>query len=167
MNDKKENVSFDSVLCRFLECAFHKLKIDNKEEHIKGLVQFIKFGLVGVSNTLISYLLNISALLLLKRYNLRWDYIAANLFAFFTSVLWSFYWNNKYVFKPENGKKRSFGRTLIKTYLSYAFTGIVLSNVLSYLWIDLLGISKYFAPIMNLIITVPTNYLLNKKWAFK
>ena len=106
-----------------------------------SLLQFVKFGIVGVSNTIISYLLNIAVLLLLKPYNLSWDYVVGNLVAFFLSVLWSFYWNNKYVFTLENGQKRSIGKTLFKTYLSYAFTGIVLNNILSYVWIELLHIS--------------------------
>ena len=79
---------------------------------VTSLLQFVKFGIVGVSNTIISYLLNIAVLLLLKPYNLSWDYVVGNLVAFFLSVLWSFYWNNKYVFTLENGQKRSIGKTL-------------------------------------------------------
>ena len=57
------------------------------------------------------------------------------------SVLWSFYWNNKYVFTLENGKNRSLFKALLKTYISYGFTGIILNNILSWFWISVLSIS--------------------------
>ena len=45
--------------------------------------------------------------------------------------------------------------------------GIVLANVLSYIWIDVLGISKCVAPLINLIISIPLNFIINRYWAFK
>ena len=141
--------------------------LDIAENNKKDLIQFVKFGIVGVTNTVISYLLNIATLKLLENYHVSWDYVAGNLVAFFLSVLWSFYWNNKYVFSEKDGEKRNIGLTLLKTYISYGFTGIILTNALSYVWIRCLGISKYISPILNLIISVPLNFILNKKWAFK
>ena len=134
---------------------------------LHSLVQFVKFGLIGVTNTAISYVLNVLVLLILKPYGVAWDYIAGNLISFFLSVLWSFYWNNKYVFTLEEGRSRNIGKALLKTYISYGFTGIFLNNILSYLWIEKLGISKYIAPLINLIVSVPLNFLINKFWAFE
>ena len=31
---------------------------------------------------------------------------------------------------------------------------------------DLLGISQYLGPVINLLITIPLNFILNKLWAF-
>lgn len=56
---------------------------------------------------------------------------------------------------------------LLKMYLSYGFTGIILNNVLSFLWISVLGISKVIAPLINSAVGVPINYVLNKKWTFE
>ena len=56
---------------------------------------------------------------------------------------------------------------LLKTYISYAFTGILLTNILSYIWIEMMKMSKYIAPLLNLIVSVPINYILNKNWAFQ
>lgn len=142
-------------------------KADLSDASVSNLVQFIKFGLVGISNTVISYVLNIITLLLLKPIQAGWDYIAANLVAFGLSVLWSFYWNNRYVFTTEKGEHRSIFKTLVKTYISYGFTGIVLNNILSWLWIEKLGISKYIAPLINLVVSVPLNFIINKLWAFR
>lgn len=143
------------------------LHINISDELMESLVQFVKFGIVGVSNTLISYVLNILVLICLKSFNVKWDYVAGNLVAFFLSVLWSFYWNNKYVFTLKAGEKRAIGKALLKTYISYSLTGILLTNILSYVWIDILNISKYIAPLINLIVSVPLNFIVNKFWAFK
>ena len=143
------------------------LHIPLRDSTLESLVQFVKFGLVGVTNTAVSYAINILVLKLLQPYHLPWDYIAGNVTAFVLSVLWSFYWNNKYVFKKGEGQTRSLGKALLKTYVSYSLTGIVLANVLSYVWVDVLGISKYVAPLINLVVSIPLNFIINKFWAFK
>lgn len=132
-----------------------------------SILQFVKFGIVGLSNTIISYVLYLVVLWILKNQNVSWDYIAGNLIAFVLSVLWSFYWNNKYVFKKDENSERSWWKALIKTYISYGFSGIILTNILAYLWVDILGISKLIAPIITLVATVPLNFIMNKLWAFK
>lgn len=132
------------------------------------IIQFIKFGIVGVSNTLVSYLLNLLCLFVLDRYHVAFDYVIANTVAFLLSVLWSFYWNERFVFTEhhEDYKSNRFVR-LLKMYLSYGFTGIILNNVLSFLWISVLSISKVIAPLINSAIGVPINYVINKKWTFE
>ena len=137
------------------------------ESKEKALIQFIKFGIVGVSNTLLSYAINVAVLLILSPLHITRDYFIANIISFIISVAWSFFWNNKYVFKQREGEERNIVSALLKTYVSYGVTGLVLANVLSFLWVDVLGISKYIAPLLNLVISVPVNFLLNKLWAFK
>ena len=146
------------------------LKVTRKdldESAVSSLTQFIKFGIVGVSNTVVSYVTNILVLFVMKPVNVSWDYFVGNIVAFLLSVLWSFYWNNKYVFTLEEGKSRSIGKALLKTYISYGFTGIILNNILSWIWIGGIGISKYIAPIINLVVSVPINFFMNKLWAFR
>lgn len=143
------------------------LKIDIKENLVDSIVQFVKFGLVGVTNTVISYVLNVLVLAILSPLAVSWDFVAGNAVAFVLSVLWSFYWNNRFVFSVQEGEKRNVWKALLKTYVAYAFTGIVLNNLLSWVWISALHISKYVAPLINLIISVPVNFIINKLWAFK
>ena len=71
------------------------------------------------------------------------------------------------MFTLEEGKIRSVEKTLVKTFISYGFTGIIMNNILSWIWISKLGISKYIAPIINLLASVPINFYMNKLWAFK
>lgn len=131
-------------------------------------IQFIKFGVVGLSNTCISYFIYLFFLWLFQKLCVfeRFDYLIAQLIGFVISVCWSFFWNNKYVFK-EDDKKRSVFRSFVKTFVSYASTGLVLSSILSFIWVELLFIPKEFAPVINLLFTVPLNFILNKLWAFK
>ena len=71
------------------------------------------------------------------------------------------------VFRAKEGEKRDWLPALLKTYVSYAFTSLFLSEVLLALWVKVLGISAYIAPLINLLITVPLNFVLQKYWAFR
>ena len=135
---------------------------DLKEKKIYStLIQFIKFGIVGISNTLISYCTY--AVLVWLGVN----FLLSNLIGFVVSVLNSFYWNSRYVFDLNNADTKQKLKALIKTFISYAGTGLVLSSAMLILCIDIVHLSKYIAPIINLIITVPVNFVVNKVWAFK
>ena len=119
--------------------------------------QFFKFGLVGVSNAIV---------LLTVYYALLYigiHYIIAYIIGFILSVLNAYFWNNQYVFKQA---RATFWNKLLKCYISY-ITTFVISTILLYLWVDILGISEKIAPIINICITTPINFLMNKLWAFK
>ena len=124
-------------------------------------VQFVQFCVVGLSNTLISYLIYAAFVLL------GWNYFLGSIVGFVVSVTNSFYWNNKYVFKQENGKRRSILASYIKTFLSYAATGLVLANILLVIWVELLHLPELLGPIVSLLVTIPLNFILNKLWAFR
>lgn len=135
----------------------------------KTVVQFLKFGLVGASNTVIGYLIYAASLKVLRLLNL-WpsiDIYISQFIMFVLSVAWSFYWNNRFVFKKEEETERNIGKALIKTYVSYAFTSLILSELLLMVWVKILGVNDYVAPILSLIITVPLNFVIQKFWAFK
>lgn len=150
----------------FVELLFKIIKKDLADKKRQTFKEFLQFGLVGVSNTIISYLLYVVTLLLVSKSGVKFDYIIANIVSWLLSVLWSFYWNNKFVFKKEEGEKRNIWAALFKTYVSYGFTGLILNNILSVLWVSVLHISKMLAPIINLVISIPINFFMNKLWAF-
>jgi putative flippase GtrA len=159
----------EKVVYLVLGVAYRVLGKELTEQAAASFLQFVKFGIVGASNTIISYILYFISLLCFKKLGILVgsDYLVAQVIAFVLSVLWSFYWNNKMVFTVEAGKTRSLWRALLKTYVSYSFTGLLLNTVLLYLWVDMLNISEFVAPLINLIISVPVNFLINKFWAFK
>lgn len=151
---------------------------------MKNLWQFIKFGLVGVSNTLISELIYVIIVLL------KGNYLFASFMGFVISVLNAYYWSNKYVFKEEpEGEKRVWWQVLAKTYVAY-FWGFLVNAVMLVVWIDVLHIANYMEPavdflteagittfdaqvlgnlvaeFINLLIVTPMNFLINKFWAY-
>lgn len=99
---------------------------------------------------------------MLSKTGIKIDYIIANVISWLLSVLWSFYWNNKFVFKKEDGEKRNIWAALFKTYVSYGFTGLILNNILLVLWISVLHMNKMIAPIINLIINIPITSSLTR-----
>lgn len=127
--------------------------------------QFVKFGVVGLSNTIIGYIIYVVSLLIFRNFKLfnNIDIYIAQFIMFLLSVLWSYYWNSKKVFV---NKKESFIKSLLKTYIAYAFSSLILSEFLLYIWTKLFNISDLIAPLLSLIITVPTNYLIHKYWVF-
>lgn len=151
--------------------VFRIFKIDFSEEQWESLLQFVRFGIVGAWNTVFSYAINVCCLLLFKKMGILsvadLDMYVANMIAFILSVLCSFLLNSRFVFTLENGQSRNFWKALLKSYLSYGFTGIILNNVLAYVWVGIFGISKFVAPLLSLVIAIPINFFMNKLWAFK
>lgn len=130
-------------------------KMTDKQAEL--LFQIIKFGLVGVINTLVSYLVTVICLAL------GIYILISNAIAFIISTACAFFLNYLFVFKS----KECWWRGLIKSYCSYAFTGIGLNSVLLYILTNVLSVSEYLSPLLVLIVTIPANFLLNKFWAFK
>ncbi len=150
-----------------------------------NLWQFIKFAMVGVSNTFISE--GMYAVLIF----FRMHYLPASFIGFSLSVVNAYYWNNKYVFREQAGReKRVWWKVFGKTYAAY-FWGYLVNAALLVLWVDILKIGRLLSPAaewftdrgierldtvflgnlaaagLNLLVTVPMNYILNKYWAFR
>lgn len=122
------------------------------------LWQFIKFGVVGASNTAIS--LGIYYLFIWINRDL---YIAGQIVGFLVSVLNAYYWNNRYVF--QGGGKWDW-KKLLKTYLAYGSTTL-LSLALSIVEVEWLHLSELLVPILNLCITIPLNFVVHKFWVYR
>ena len=147
--------------------------------------QFIRFGLVGISNTAVSYL--VYAL----TFRLTDNYFLANVLSWLISVLNAYLWQNIFVFREDiNAQKRVWWKVLLKTYMAYAFTGLFLNNVLLWLWVDIIDISRfagsilsilkecgvsmtgrefagYAGPLLNMVVVIPINFVMNKFWAYR
>lgn len=126
-----------------------------------SILQFIKFGIVGFSNTVLSYIVFTIFVLF------GIHYLIANLLSFIAGVSNAFYWSNEYVFKKSGNERRDLLQSLLKTFLAYGFTGVVLNSLLLYVLVDKYEISSLIAQALCLIITVPLNFILNKYWSFK
>lgn len=119
--------------------------------------EVIRFCFAGFINTFVSYAVTVLCL------QLGLKLLYANAAAFVISTACAFFLNHFFVFRT----KINILRGLIKSYCTYAFTGLGLNSVLLYLLADVLGVSEYLAPLIMLFVTVPCNFLLNKLWAMK
>ncbi|MEG1774894.1 MAG: GtrA family protein, partial [Clostridia bacterium] len=135
--------------------------VKDREAFFALVVQFIKFGVVGLSNTLIS--LTVYYLLVWLSPSL---YMWGNVLGWVLSVLNAFYWSNKVVFQSQSNTKAELWRRLAKCYVSYGGT-FLLSTALLYAEVQWWGVSEWLAPIVNLLLTIPLNFLINKLWTFR
>lgn len=161
--------AFEGGLHTILRICFNLFHRELSEDVFEDFMQFVRFCFVGLSNTAISYVLYASSLLTFRYFGVFQSsgYIIAQVIQFLLSVLWSFFWNNKLVFKTAKNDYGSLLKILAKTYISYAFTGLFLSSLLLVFWVRVMRISEFIAPIINLCVSVPLNFLINKFWAFK
>lgn len=122
--------------------------------------QFIKFGVVGIGNTVVN---------MATYYIVLWLdpdlYLIGSILGAILSILHAFLWSNFYVFPQKGQTVRGFFISLWKCYLSYGGTSI-LSKVMLWIEVSYFQLSKMYAPIVNLLITIPLNFLLNKLWVF-
>lgn len=127
------------------------------ERQWQAFLQFIKFCLVGVSNTAISLAVYYIFILINREL-----YIIGNVTGFVISVLNSYFWNSRFVFQKKNER----GKTILKTFMAYGTT-LILGTVLLYVFVELMYVSEFIAPLINLIVTIPINFLLNKLWVMR
>jgi putative flippase GtrA len=145
----------------------------------------MKFGLVGLVNTIVSY--SIYSVLVYSGFH----YLIGSVAGFIISVFTSFFLNSKFVFKETACKEKLiWWKVVIKSYISYGLTGLIINNLLLILLISSIDISqylsfeadvlakagiiltnielaKYLAPILIMGITIPLNFTMNKYWAYR
>ena len=146
---------------RLLDSLFYRLGANDRAEQKALIFQFVKFGLVGISNTLISWICY---------YVILWIdddlYLWGSLVGTVVSIANAFFWNDRFVFKGKEDDLKSRLKRLGKTYVSYGGTSL-LSMLLLWIEVQLFGVNKVIAPVVNLLITIPLNFLINKFWTFR
>ena len=139
---------------------FEKLGVTDKASFWALFWQFFKFGLVGLSNTAVS---------MVVYYIFLWInpdlYMVGSILGTILSIANAFIWNDLFVFTGNARDFKSVMKRLGKTYISYGGTSL-LSNVLLWFEVSLLNVSKVIAPVANLLITIPLNFVINKLWTF-
>ena len=133
------------------------IKLIKKNKIISTLQQFFLFGLVGISNTLIYSIIYYIFILFGSHF------ILANAIGFIISVLNAYILNNRFVFKKSTTINV---KIVLKVFIAYGMT-FALSTFLLLILISILHISIWLGPLFSLLITIPSNFFLNKYWAFK
>ena len=97
----------EKIYMFFVELLFKIIKKDLTDKKRQTFKEFLQFGLVGVSNTIISYLLYVVTLLLVSKSGVKFDYIIANIVSWLLSVLWSFTGITSLYLRKKKDEKRN------------------------------------------------------------
>ena len=161
--------------------------------------QFIRFGLVGIVNTLIDY--GVYALWIHFFGDLfEESYLVGQVLGFTCGTLNAYFMNGRFVFSGDedkkqkhaagqvqgftcskvnacsmNGKlvfasgkdkhqKKHVGR-LVRCFTGYGAT-CLLAAFLLWVWVSRVGIDEHIAKLINLCVTVPLNFVINKFWTY-
>lgn len=139
-----------------------------EQGRLAPLVQFVKFGLVGVSNTLISYATELLGyyVLLTGMTSESLKVMLVTVASFLISTVNAYYWNNRYVFKGDRHTFSQHVRAYLRTAACYALTGLILAPAAK-VWLVNISVPFWIASLSTLILTIPLNFILNKFWAFR
>ncbi|MBR1414180.1 MAG: GtrA family protein [Bacilli bacterium] len=122
----------------------------------KGMIkQFIRFGIVGCINTFSSWFFYYPLIFINVNYKI------ATTIAYILSSIIGYILNNGWVFKKTIYDSNS----VLKYYVVYG-SSYILNIGCMYLWVEVLQLSAYIAPILTLFITVPYNFIFSKLWVF-
>ncbi|QWG58879.1 GtrA family protein [Bacillus mycoides] len=117
--------------------------------------KLLKFGLVGIFNTLITF---ISFTVLVK---FEMNYLIANTIGFLLGVANSYYWNKNWVFKSNNKSMSVFFKFLTVNLIVLAFNTLSL-----FILVDKLAFNTSIAQIFAIGVGMIMNFFLNKIWTF-
>lgn len=121
------------------------------------IVQFVKFGLVGVSNTLLFFAIYT---LLLKGFGV-W-YLAASAIGFTVGAINGFLLNRRWTFQGHVGDSL--------TPLRWAVVqgcGLGLNELLLYALVDGAALDKLIAQGIATVVVTVTTFIVNRAWTFR
>jgi putative flippase GtrA len=121
------------------------------------VVQFVKFGIVGVSNTLIFFLVYT---LLLKVFGV-W-YVAASGIGFAVGAVNGFLWNRRWTFSGHVGD----ALTPVRWFVVQA-SGLLVNLGLVYLFVDGIGLGELIGQAMTIVIVTVITFFANRAWTFR
>lgn len=120
--------------------------------------QFIKFGVVGASSTVINW----GIYLFLTRYFSTY-YLFATIVAFIFAVFNSYIWNRRWTFRSSDPKRaKQFTKFLIVSAV-----GLGLNTLIMFLVVDKIKISDIYGLVIATAIVTLWNFTANKMWTFK
>ena len=121
-----------------------------------GVIRFIKFGMVGVINTLVNWII----FFILNALGMY--YILANIIAYVLGTVNSYLWNTLWVFKY---KDKASTETTIK-FIILNLIGLGLNTGILYVLVDLCNLNKFIGLVTTTAIVMIINYIVNKLWVF-
>jgi putative flippase GtrA len=120
------------------------------------VAQFVKFGIVGVSNTLIAFAVYT---LLLKVFGV-W-YVAASGIGFAIGAVNGFLWNRAWTFKGHVGD----ALTPVRWFVVQG-CGLLLDLALVYALVDGVGLDKLVGQAVTTVVVTVITFFVNRAWTF-
>ncbi|MCL2087778.1 MAG: GtrA family protein [Oscillospiraceae bacterium] len=130
--------------------------VHNRATFFKLIKEAVMFSMVGVVNTL----LHLGTYYLLMFLGVH--YIIANAVGFVVSIVNAYFMNSRLVFKNKNEPLKSFA----KLFAVYGTT-FLLATALLWIYVEVFAVPEGIAPLINILVVTPINFLLNKFWTFK
>lgn len=121
------------------------------------VVQFVKFGIVGISNTLLTFAVYT---VLLKVFGV-W-YLAASAIGFVVGAVNGFLLNRRWTFAGHVGD----ALTPVRWGLVQG-CGLALNEGLLYLFVDDAGIEKLLSQAFATVVVTIATFLVNRAWTFR
>ena len=121
------------------------------------LLQFAKFGIVGISNTLITFVVYT---LLLKVFGV-W-YLAASAIGFAVGAVNGFLLNRRWTFRGHVGDARTPLRWMV-----VQGCGLGLNEALLFFWVDTVGLDKLAGQAFAIAVVTVVTFLTNRAWTFR
>lgn len=126
-------------------------------DRLKLATQFVKFGIVGVSNTLITLVVYT---LLLKVFGV-W-YVAASAVGFLVGAANGFVWNRRWTFAEHVGD----ALTPVRWFVVQG-CGLGLDLLLIYLLVQYAGLDKLLGQVCATAVVTVLTFFANRAWTFR
>lgn len=131
--------------------------MEREKTLFKKYHHLVLYGIIGSFSALFDFCVYI---LLVRILNL--PYLMANCCSVFAGITCSFCLNRSYNFRVKDHVKRRFA-----TFLTVGLSGLVLSNFILYLLIDLLMTNMYISKALSILFVAFAQFLINKHYTFE
>ena len=123
----------------------------------KKFHHLVLYGIIGSFSSGLDFLIYT---LLVQIVGLQ--YLVANCISVLGGISTSFYLNRNYNFKVKDHTKRRFS-----IFLTVGLCGLVMSNLILFLCIDIMGMDKLISKLLSIVLVVFFQFLVNKYLTFK
>lgn len=140
----------------------------------EGIVQFIKFGIVGVANTAVDWVV----FYILINTALSGSETVAKAIAFIVAVLNSFIWNTIWTFRKEyqqtvgsgkalNQKSLVFGKFIVVSLIGWGINVLIFDQALKQFSFEILNNKELLPLVLASGGAILWNFFANKLWTYK
>ena len=119
--------------------------------------QFIRFGIVGVLNTIIDF-----GLFAILYFVGEWHVIVANTTAYAVAVLNSYFLNKVWTFKDESGGTEALLR--LGRFVGFNIIGVIIANIV--IWVLVQFAPVLLAKMTSIAVTMVWNYWSSRRFVY-